>query len=99
MSRIISSTELQKNTRGVIDWARNQGEPIIVETYGRRMVAILDVSEYDELLRIKQAHIQHGFQQAVHYFRQATRDRSPRAVNALIAETREAVRAEQLVRV
>lgn len=46
MSKTITSTELQKNTREAIDWTRTRGEAIIVETYGKPMAAILSYDEY-----------------------------------------------------
>lgn len=54
MIRTISSTELQKNTRAVIDWTRTKGEPVIVETYGKPMAALLSFDEFDEYLKYKQ---------------------------------------------
>jgi len=45
-TKTITSTELQKNTREVIDWTRTRGEPIIVETYGKPMAAILSYDDY-----------------------------------------------------
>jgi len=35
MPKVVTSTELQKNTRAVIDWARTRGDAIIVETYNK----------------------------------------------------------------
>jgi prevent-host-death family protein len=55
MSKIITSTELQKNTRAMIDWARTRGEPVIVETYGKPMAAILSYDEYQAYQQYKQA--------------------------------------------
>ena len=55
MSRVISSTELQKKTREVIDWARTKGEPVVVETYGKPMAAILSYDEYQAYQQYKQA--------------------------------------------
>lgn len=55
MSRIISSTELQKKTREVIDWARTRGEPVVVETYGKPMAAILSYDEFEAYQQYKQA--------------------------------------------
>lgn len=96
MPRVVTSTELQKNTRNVIDWARTRGDTVIVETYGKPMVAILDVAEYEALLRFKQAHIREGFDEALDQIRKATRDLSPETVNRLVDTAREAVRVEQL---
>ena len=55
MSKTISSTELQKNTREVIDWTRTRGEPIVVETYGKPMAAILSYDEYQAYWQYKLA--------------------------------------------
>ncbi len=55
MSKTITSTELQKNTREVIDWTRTRGEPVIVETYGKPMAAILSYDEYQAYRQYKQA--------------------------------------------
>ena len=55
MSKIVTSTELQKNTREIIDWTRTRGEPIIVETYGKPMAAILSYDEYQAYWQYKQA--------------------------------------------
>ncbi len=46
MTKTISSTELQKNTRGAIDWARVQGEAVIIQTYGKPMAALVSYEEY-----------------------------------------------------
>lgn len=58
MSKVVSSTELQKKTREVIDWARIKGEAVIVETYGRPTAAILSYEEYQAYLQYKQARAQ-----------------------------------------
>lgn len=55
MSKTITSTELQKNTRQVIDWTRTRGEPVIVESYGKPMAAILSYDEYQAYWQYKQA--------------------------------------------
>lgn len=55
MSKIVTSTELQKNSRAVIDWVRTRGEPVIIETYGKPMAAILSYDEYQAYLQYKQA--------------------------------------------
>lgn len=54
MPRVVTSTELQKNTRTVIDWARTRDDAVIVATYGKPMVAILPFDEYQDYLRHKQ---------------------------------------------
>jgi len=58
MSKVVSSTELQKKTREVIDWARIKGEAVVVETYGKPMAAILSFDEYQVYLQYKQARAQ-----------------------------------------
>lgn len=57
MSKTITSTELQKNIREVIDWTRTRGEPVIVETYGKPMAAILSYDEYQAYRQYKQARV------------------------------------------
>lgn len=96
MPKVVTSTELQKNTRDVIDWARTRGDTIIVETYGKPMVAILDIGEYEELLRIRREHIRERFTEALGRIREATKDIPPEEVEQLVNEARQAVRAEQL---
>lgn len=96
MPKVVTSTELQKNTRDVIDWARTRGDTVLVETYGKPMVVILDVAEYEELVRIKREHIRERFGQAVDDIRGSTRDLAPETVSRLVDKTRETVRAEQL---
>lgn len=55
MPRTITSTELQKNTRAIIDWTRTRGEPVIVETYGKPMAAILSFDDYAAYDQYRQA--------------------------------------------
>src|SRR5690349_155106 len=54
MEKVVSSTELQKRTRDVIDLARTQDMAIVVETYGKPMVVILPYNEYQEYMAFKQ---------------------------------------------
>jgi PHD/YefM family antitoxin component YafN of YafNO toxin-antitoxin module len=46
MPKVITSTELQKQTRETIDYARVERDAVIVETYGRPMAVILSYDEY-----------------------------------------------------
>ncbi len=46
MPKVITSTELQKQTRQAIDYARVERDAVIVETYGRPMAVILSYDEY-----------------------------------------------------
>ncbi|ETW92383.1 MAG: hypothetical protein ETSY1_43890 [Candidatus Entotheonella factor] len=55
MSKIVTATELQENARDVIDWTRTHGEPVIVETSGEPLAAILAYDEYQAYLKYKQA--------------------------------------------
>lgn len=55
MSKTITSTELQKNIREAIDWTRTRREPIVIETYGKPMAAILSYDEYEAYWQYKQA--------------------------------------------
>jgi PHD/YefM family antitoxin component YafN of YafNO toxin-antitoxin module len=58
MSKVVSSTELQKKAREVIDWARVKGEAVVIETYGKPMAAILSYDEYQAYLQYKLARAQ-----------------------------------------
>lgn len=55
MAKTVTSTELQKNTRAVIDWTRIKGEPVVIETYGKPMAAILSYEDYEAYLQYRQA--------------------------------------------
>jgi len=55
MPKVITSTDLQKKTREMIDWTRTRGEPVVIETYGKPMAAILSYDEYQAYLQYKQA--------------------------------------------
>jgi prevent-host-death family protein len=55
MPKVITSTDLQKKTREMIDWARTRGEPVVIETYGKPMAAILSYDEYQAYQQYKQA--------------------------------------------
>ena len=55
MSKTITSTELQKKTREMIDWARMEGEAIVIQTYGKPMAALVSYDEYQNYLQDKQA--------------------------------------------
>jgi antitoxin (DNA-binding transcriptional repressor) of toxin-antitoxin stability system len=54
MPKTVTSTELQKNTDIVINWAKTGHEAIIVETSGQPMVAILPFDEYQDYLKYKE---------------------------------------------
>lgn len=53
MPKIITSTELQKQTREAIDYARIERDAVIVETYGRPMAVILSYDEYQTYMAYK----------------------------------------------
>jgi len=53
MPKVISSTELQKQTREAIDYARVERDAVIVETHGRPMVVILSYEEYQAYMSYK----------------------------------------------
>jgi len=55
MRKVVSSTELQKKTREIIDWTRVKGEPVVIETYGKPMAALLSYDEYQNYQQYKQA--------------------------------------------
>jgi PHD/YefM family antitoxin component YafN of YafNO toxin-antitoxin module len=39
----------------LIDWTRTRGEPVVIETYGKPMAAILSYDEYQAYQQYKQA--------------------------------------------
>ncbi|CUS04356.2 conserved protein of unknown function [Candidatus Promineifilum breve] len=53
MPKVITSTELQKQTREAIDYARVERDAVIVETYGRPMAVILSYDEYNAYMEYK----------------------------------------------
>ncbi len=53
MEKTVSSTELQKHTRDIIDQARIQGVSIVIETYGKPMVVLLPFEEYQQYRTFK----------------------------------------------
>jgi len=53
MPKTITSTELQKQTREAIDYARVERDAVIVETYGRPMAVILSYDEYKAFMAYK----------------------------------------------
>ncbi len=53
MPKVITSTELQKQTRETIDYARIERDAVIVETYGRPMAVILSYDEYQAFMEYK----------------------------------------------
>ncbi len=55
MPKVISSTELQKQTREAIDYARVERDAVIVETYGRPMAVILSYDEYKAYMAYREA--------------------------------------------
>lgn len=58
MPKVVTSTELQKNSDIIIDWAKSGREAIIVETAGQPSVAILPFDEYQNYLEYKK--VQHA---------------------------------------
>jgi len=55
MFKTITSTELQKKTREMIDWTRMNNEPVIIQTYGKPMATLVSYDEYQNYLQYKQA--------------------------------------------
>lgn len=54
MTKVVTSTELQKKTREVIDWTRVKGESVVIETYGKPMAAMISYDEYQAYLQYKE---------------------------------------------
>lgn len=55
MPKAVTSTELQKQTRETIDYARIERDAVIVETYGGPMALILSYDEYQAYMSYRQA--------------------------------------------
>jgi PHD/YefM family antitoxin component YafN of YafNO toxin-antitoxin module len=55
MSRIIKATDLHNKTRDVLEWARIDGEEVVVEYFGKPVVVILRFDEYQSYLGYKEA--------------------------------------------
>ena len=54
MPKVIKATQLHNKTRDVIEWARIDGEEIVVEYFGKPAVAILRFDEYQNYLKYKE---------------------------------------------
>lgn len=65
MPKVITSTELQKQTREAIDYARIERDAVIVETYGRPMAVILAYDEYKAYVEYKAGREQREMQFAL----------------------------------
>ena len=55
MTKTITSTELQKKTREMIDWTRMNNEPVVIQTYGKPMATLVSYDEYQNYMQYKQA--------------------------------------------
>lgn len=53
MPKVIKATELHNKTRDVLEWARIDGEDVVVEYFGKPIVAIVRFAEYQKYLRYK----------------------------------------------
>lgn len=52
--KIISSTDLRVKTRDIMESARYEGQHFVVETFGKPMVAIIGIKEYETLMDLGQ---------------------------------------------
>ena len=52
--KTVSSTELRLKARDIIESARYEGQHFIVETFGKPMVAIIGINEYETLMELEQ---------------------------------------------
>ena len=51
---VISSTDLRVKTRDIMEDAKFRNKHFIVKTFGKPMVAIISVDEYNELMELKE---------------------------------------------
>jgi prevent-host-death family protein len=61
MSRVIKTTDLHNKTRDVLDWARIDGEEVVVQYFGRPAVVILSFDKYQDYLKYKDEQRQKEF--------------------------------------
>jgi len=54
MPKVIKATELHNKTRDVLEWARIDGEDVVVEYFGKPAVVIVRFNEYQDYLRYKE---------------------------------------------
>lgn len=50
MTKVIKATDLHTRTRDVIEWARIDGQTVVVEYFGRPAVVILGYEAYQDYL-------------------------------------------------
>lgn len=50
---VVSATDLRTKTRDILERAKFNREHFLVESFGRPMVAIVGVQEYDELMALR----------------------------------------------
>ena len=51
---VLSSTDLRVKTRDIMEDAKFKNKHFIVQTFGKPMVAIIGIDEYNELMRLKE---------------------------------------------
>ena len=96
MAKTVSSTELQKKTREVIDWTRTEGEPVVIETYGKPMAAILSYKDFEAYMRYqkaREARFERMFEAAA--INAAANDLTEEEAIALVEEVRQEIFLEQ----
>jgi len=54
MPKVIKTTELHNKTRDVLEWARIDGEDVIVEYFGKPAVAIIRFDEYQDYVQYRE---------------------------------------------
>jgi len=53
MPKVIKTTDLHNRTRDVLEWARIDGEEVVVQYFGKPAVVILAFDKYQDYLRYK----------------------------------------------
>ena len=51
---VVTSTDLRVKTRDIIEDAKFKNRHFIVETFGKPMVAIIGIDEYNQLMKLKE---------------------------------------------
>ncbi|MBC8448575.1 MAG: type II toxin-antitoxin system Phd/YefM family antitoxin [Chloroflexi bacterium] len=98
MTRTISATELRTKTREIRDWVRINGEPVIVEYFGRPELMIVDVQQADTWERFQaeeRERARRSLRQLLDDMAERNADVPLEEVEAIVAEAVAAVRAER----
>jgi len=98
MTKVISATELRTKTREIRDWVRINGEPVIVEYFGRPELMIVDARQAEAWERFRaqeRERARRSLRQLLDDLAERNADIPLEEVEAIVAEAVAAVRAER----